>query len=274
MDEQVLIVSTPIGNLDDMTIRGVRALEQADVILCEDTRHSLKLLSHFGIRKKLVSYHKFNERERVDYILSLIDEEKKIALISDAGTPLISDPGSVLVEEMIRNGISFSVVPGANALLPALILSGLDSENFTFAGFLPKKASRKKTFLENYRELSQTLIFYSSPHELSENLSAMKEVFGNRKAAACREITKLHEETVRDDLDGLIRHFTEISPKGEFVIVVEGLREEEKTASFNELRKIFDERAENGERPKEIIKALSREYNVNKRELYSYIMTK
>ena len=274
MNEQVLIVSTPIGNLDDMTIRGLKALEEADVILCEDTRHSLKLLNHFNIKNRLVSYHKFNERERIDMILSLIDEGNKIALISDAGTPLVSDPGKILVDELIKNGISFSVVPGANALLPALILSGLSNESFTFAGFLPKKHSKKTAFLEEYKNAKSTLIFYSSPYELAENLKAIKEVLEDRKASVSREITKMHEETLRGSISVLIERVENENLKGEFVIVVEGAMDEEKTLSADELESVFTERTGKGEKPGAVIKDLAKTYGLNKRELYSKLMTK
>lgn len=274
MKEQVLIVSTPIGNLDDMSIRGIRALEEADVILCEDTRHSIKLLNHFNIKSRLVSYHKFNERERIDYILSLLSEGNRIALISDAGTPLVSDPGKILIDELISADIDFSVVPGANALLPALIMSGLDNEHFTFVGFLPKKAGKREEMLESFSSHRETLIFYCSPRELNQTLSDMKKVFGNRKAALVKEITKIHESTDRGTLEELIVLTGDKNLKGEYVIAVEGLRPEEKSIGMDELEKLFRERTENGERPKDVVKALSREYNMNRRELYSKLMTK
>ena len=275
MNDKVYIVSTPIGNLEDMTFRAVKVLKEVDVILCEDTRHSIKLLNHFEIKNKLISYHKFNEKERIDYILSLINEEKKIALISDAGTTLISDPGSILVKELIENNIKFTVVPGANALLPALILSGFNSEEFLFTGFLQKKYSRKEEKLKTLKDLDKTLIFYSSPYELKDLLKAINNVLGNRKVAISKEITKIHETTYRDEVINLIDIFeNEENIKGEFVVVVEGNKEEKKNLSMEETKEIFQKRVESGENPKDIIKNLAKENNLNKRELYNFLMKK
>lgn len=275
MNDKVYIVSTPIGNLEDMTFRAVKVLKEVDVILCEDTRHSIKLLNHFEIKNKLISYHKFNEKERIDYILSLINEEKKIALISDAGTPLISDPGSILVKELIENNIKFTVVPGANAVLPALILSGFNSEEFLFIGFLQKKYNKKEEKLKTLKDLDKTLIFYSSPYELKDLLKAINNVLGNRKVAISKEITKIHETTYRDEVINLIDIFeNEENIKGEFVVVVEGNKEEKKNLSMEETKEIFQKRVESGENPKDIIKNLAKENNLNKRELYNFLMKK
>ena len=275
MNDKVYIVSTPIGNLEDMTFRAVNVLKEVDVILCEDTRHSIKLLNHFEIKNKLISYHKFNEKERIDYILSLINEEKKIALISDAGTPLISDPGSILVKELIENNIKFTVVPGANALLPALILSGFNSEEFLFIGFLQKKYNKKEEKLKTLKDLDKTLIFYSSPYELKDLLKAINNVLGNRKVAISKEITKIHETTYRDEVINLIDIFeNEENIKGEFVVVVEGNKEEKKNLSMEETKEIFQKRVKSGENPKDIIKNLAKENNLNKRELYNFLMKK
>ena len=275
MEDKVFIVSTPIGNLDDMTFRAVKVLKDVDVILCEDTRHSIKLLNHFEIKNKLISYHKFNEKERIDYILSLINEEKKIALISDAGTPLISDPGSILVKELIKNNIKFTVVPGANALLPALILSGFNSEEFLFIGFLQKKNNKKEEQLQTLKDLDKTLIFYSSPYELKDLLKAINNVLGNRNVSISKEITKIHETTYTDKVLNLIDFFEgEENIKGEFVVVVEGNKEKKKTLSMEETKDIFLKRVEKGENPKDIIKNLAKENNLNKRELYNFLMKK
>jgi len=274
MEDRVYIVSTPIGNLDDMTFRGIKVLNDADLILCEDTRHSIKLLNHFNIKNKLISYHKFNEKERIDYILSLINEGKNIALISDAGTPLISDPGSILVKELIKHDIKFTVVPGANALLPALILSGFNSEEFLFIGFLPKKNSKKIDKLKTLKEIDKTLIFYSSPHELLDLLNSVYEVFENRNIAVSKEITKLHETTYRGTTKELIDEFRNIEIKGEFVVVIEGNKEKKVYLTKEEVKSVFDSMVENGDNPKEVIKKLAKENNLNKRELYNFLMKK
>lgn len=274
MDDKVYIVSTPIGNLEDMTFRAVKVLKEVNVILCEDTRHSIKLLNHFEIKNKLISYHKFNEKERINYILSLLNEDKKIALISDAGTPLISDPGSILVKELIANNIKFTVVPGANALLPALILSGFSSEEFLFIGFLPKKNSKKEEKLKTLKDLDKTLIFYSSPYELKDLLTAINNVLGKRKVAISKEITKIHETTYRGTAKELLEILNESEVKGEFVIVVEGNKETKELLTMEEIKPIFDEEVSKGNNPKEAIKKLAKENKINKRDLYNFLMKK
>ncbi|WP_290771323.1 16S rRNA (cytidine(1402)-2'-O)-methyltransferase [Anaerofustis sp.] len=274
MDDKVYIVSTPIGNLEDMTFRAVKVLKEVNVILCEDTRHSIKLLNHFEIKNKLISYHKFNEKERINYILSLLNEDKKIALISDAGTPLISDPGSILVKELIANNIKFTVVPGANALLPALILSGFSSEEFLFIGFLPKKNSKKEEKLKTLKDLDKTLIFYSSPYELEDLLTAINNVLGNRKVAISKEITKIHETTYRGTAKELLEMLNESEVKGEFVVVVEGNKETKELLTMEEIKPIFDEEVSKGNNPKEAIKKLAKENKINKRDLYNFLMKK
>ncbi|EDS71744.1 16S rRNA (cytidine(1402)-2'-O)-methyltransferase [Anaerofustis stercorihominis] len=274
MEDKVYIVSTPIGNLEDMTFRAIKVLKEVDVILCEDTRHSIKLLNHFEIKNKLISYHKFNEKERIDYILSLINENKTLALISDAGTPLISDPGNILVKELIENDIKFTVVPGANALLPALILSGFNSEEFLFIGFLPKKNNKKEEKLNTLKDFDKTLIFYSSPYELIDMIKAIDNVLGDRKTAISKEITKLHETTYRGTPKELIAMLNDMEIKGEFVIVVEGNKEEKKLLTKEEAKQIFDMEIQKGEHPKDLIKKLAKENNLNKRELYNYLMKK
>lgn len=274
MEDKVYIVSTPIGNLEDMTFRAVKVLKEVDVILCEDTRHSIKLLNHFEIKNKLISYHKFNEKERIDYILSLINENKTLALISDAGTPLISDPGNILVKELIENDIKFTVVPGANALLPALILSGFNSEEFLFIGFLPKKNNKKEEKLNTLKDFDKTLIFYSSPYELIDMINSIDNVLGDRKTSISKEITKLHETTYRGTPKELIAMLNDMEIKGEFVIVVEGNKEEKKLLTKEEAKQIFDMEIQKGGHPKDLIKKLAKENNLNKRELYNYLMKK
>lgn len=274
MDDKVYIVSTPIGNLEDMTFRAVKVLKEVDVILCEDTRHSIKLLNHFEIKNKLISYHKFNEKERINYILSLLNEDKKIALISDAGTPLISDPGSILIKELIENNIKFTVVPGANALLPALILSGFSSEEFLFIGFLPKKNNKKEEKLKTLKDLDKTLIFYSSPYELKDLLTAINNVLGKRKVAISKEITKIHETTYRGTAKELLEMLNESEVKGEFVVVVEGNKETKELLTMEEIKPIFDEEVSKGNNPKEAIKKLAKENKINKRDLYNFLMKK
>ena len=207
-------VSTPIGNLGDMTFRAVEVLRFVDYIACEDTRHSLPLLNKYEIKKPLVSYQKFNERECSEKIIALLKEGKSVAVISDAGTPLLSDPGAVLARELINSGEPFTAVPGANAVLPALVLSGLDSSRFAFVGFLPEKEGDAQKLLESYQYLPSTLVFYSAPHDLKKTFARLYKGFGARKAVAVKELTKLYEKrfefTLGEDCD--------IDERGEFVI--------------------------------------------------------
>lgn len=273
-EDKVFIVSTPIGNLEDISFRAIKVLKDVDIILCEDTRHSIKLLNHYEIKNKLVSYHKFNEKERIDYILSLIYDGKSIALISDAGTPLISDPGAVLVSQLIKNDINFSVIPGANALLPALILSGFNAENFMFIGFLPKKQSKKKEKLDTLKEIRASLIFYSSPYELLDFLNASLESLGDRNIAISKEITKIHETTYRGKISEVLSSFNDTQIKGEFVIVIQGCQTEKKVLSMDEAKNLFIIRKENGESPKELIKEIAKENDLNKRDFYNFVMKK
>ena len=198
------IVGTPIGNLKDISLRALEVLKSVDEIACEDTRHSLALLNAYQIKKSLSSCHKFNEKEAGEKLIEKLKEGKNIALISDAGMPVVSDPGNVLVNMLIENGLEFTVVPGACAFVSALILSGLDSSRFAFLGFMPEKSSQRTEFLERYKDLDMTLIFYSAPHDVKKDVESIYKVFGDRRAVTVREITKLHETVESFNLsDGL-----------------------------------------------------------------------
>ena len=216
------IVPTPVGNLEDMTLRAVRILREADLILAEDTRTSGILLKHFDIKNQLMSHHKFNEHGTSASIVERLKAGATIALISDAGTPGISDPGFFLVREAVNAGVEVQCLPGATAFVPAIVSSGLPCERFCFEGFLPQKKGRA-TRLEALKDEQRTMIFYESPYRVLKTLQQFAGCFGgDRRASACREISKIHEESVRGTLDELIAHFKETTPKGEFVIVVEG----------------------------------------------------
>lgn len=216
------IVPTPVGNLEDMTLRAVRILREADLILAEDTRTSGILLKHFDIKNQLMSHHKFNEHGTSAAIVERLKAGATIALISDAGTPGISDPGFFLVREAVNAGVEVQCLPGATAFVPALVSSGLPCERFCFEGFLPQKKGRA-TRLEALKDEQRTMIFYESPYRVLKTLQQLAEHLGSdRRASACREISKIHEESVRGTLDELTAHFKETAPKGEFVIVVEG----------------------------------------------------
>lgn len=216
------VVPTPVGNLEDMTLRAVRILKEADLVLAEDTRTSGILLKHFDIKNHLMSHHKFNEHGTSAAVVERLKAGAVVALISDAGTPGISDPGFFLVREAVNAGITVQCLPGPTAFVPALVSSGLPCDRFCFEGFLPQKKGRA-TRLESLKEETRTMIFYESPYRVLKTLEQFAEYFGSeRKVSACREISKIHEESVRGTLAEVISHFKETEPRGEFVIVVEG----------------------------------------------------
>ncbi len=219
---KLYLVPTPIGNLEDITLRAIKVLKEVDLILAEDTRTSGKLLKHFEINTPLQSHHMHNEHKQLDALVNKLKGETTIALISDAGTPAISDPGFLLTRACVENGIAVECLPGATAFVPALVNSGLPNDRFVFEGFLPLKKGRQ-TRLEQLAEESRTLVFYESPHKLLKTLTQFVEYFGaDRSASVSRELTKLYEETVRGTLSEVVEHFTNHPPKGEFVIVVGG----------------------------------------------------
>lgn len=219
---KLYVVPTPVGNLEDMTLRAIRVLKEVDLILAEDTRTSGILLKHFEIKNALQSYHKFNEHQVLESIITRLKAGENIALISDAGTPGISDPGFLVVRECVRNGIEVQCLPGATAFVPALVASGLPDERFCFEGFLPQKKGRM-TRLNSLAEETRTMIFYESPYRLVKTLTQFAELFGEeRQVSVCREISKIHEESVRGMLAEVIAHFTVAEPKGEIVIILAG----------------------------------------------------
>lgn len=216
------LVPTPVGNLEDITLRALRILKEADLVLAEDTRTSGMLLKHYEIKNQLVSHHKFNEHQTAESFAARMAAGEVMALISDAGTPAISDPGFMLVRACVARGVTVQCLPGATAFVPALVSSGLPCERFTFEGFLPQKKGRN-TRLESLKEETRTMIFYESPYRVVKTLGQFVETFGpERRCSASREISKLHEESVRGTLAEVLAHFTETEPRGEFVIVVEG----------------------------------------------------
>lgn len=216
------VIPTPVGNLEDMTFRAIRILKEADLVLAEDTRTSGILLKHFEIKKPMQSHHKFNEHKTVENVIQRIKGGETVALVSDAGTPGISDPGFLVVRECVRNGIEVQCLPGATAFVPALVASGLPCEKFCFEGFLPQKKGRQ-TRLKALAEEHRTMVFYESPYRLVKTLAQFAECFGaERQASVSREISKVHEETVRGSLAELTEHFTANEPRGEIVIVVAG----------------------------------------------------
>lgn len=227
MDGNLYLCATPIGNLEDITLRCIRILGEADIIAAEDTRHTIKLLNHFEIRKPLISYHEHNKLEKGREILEHLKSGKNIALVSDAGMPAISDPGEELVRLCIDNGIEIIPIPGPSASLTALIVSGLSTRRFCFEGFLPSNKKERKERLQKLSTEIRTIILYEAPHRLLDTLSDIMEQFGDRKISVSREITKKFEETVRADISEVINVFKERTVKGEFVLIIEGMNEKE-----------------------------------------------
>ncbi len=222
---KLYVIPTPIGNLEDMTFRAVNVLKSVDLILAEDTRTSGVLLKHFDIKTPMHSHHKFNEHKTVQQVVERIKSGQSVALISDAGTPAISDPGFLLVRACVESGVEVECLPGATAFVPALVASGLPNDRFCFEGFLPQKKGRQ-TKLNALKTEERTMIFYESPFRVLKTLTQLSETFGNeRKASVSREISKLYEETIRGTLSELVVHFTNVPPKGEFVIIVAGFEE-------------------------------------------------
>ncbi|MCB0485467.1 MAG: 16S rRNA (cytidine(1402)-2'-O)-methyltransferase [Flavobacteriaceae bacterium] len=222
---KLYIVPTPIGNLEDMTFRAIKVLKEVDFILAEDTRTSGKLLKHFEITTPMQSHHMHNEHKMVERIVEKLQSGQSIALISDAGTPAISDPGFLLTRACVQQGIEVECLPGATAFVPALVNSGLPNDRFVFEGFLPIKKGRQ-TRLQQLAEEERTMIFYESPHKLIKTLSQFMEYFGeDRQASVSRELTKLYEETIRGTLKEILTHFEQKLPKGEFVVIVEGRKQ-------------------------------------------------
>lgn len=260
------IVSTPIGNLDDITLRALETLKKVDFIACEDTEHSLKLLNYYGIKKSLISYWSEKEKVRAEEIINKIKSGHSVALITDAGTPGISDPGAVIIQRAIEENIEIIPVPGPTALITALSISGLSSEEFTFIGFLPvKQVQRRKKLLELSSE-KRTLVFYEAPHRILQSLHDMLEVLDDRRACIARELTKMFEEVLRGRLSELIEKLENSKIAGEYVIVVEGITETPQTV--DEALKEVKELMKKGKGRKEAVKIIAELYGLSKKELY------
>ena len=235
------IVPTPVGNMEDMTMRAVRVLKEADIILAEDTRTTGLLLKHFDIHNRLISHHKFNEHAATAGVVERLKSGENIALVSDAGTPGVSDPGFFLAREASREGITVQCLPGATACIPALVSSGLPCDRFCFEGFLPQKKGRASR-IEALRTEQRTMIFYESPYRMVKTLGQLAEAFGpDRRCSACREISKLHEESVRGTLAEVQAHFEQTEPRGEFVLVVEGCEPPKKEKKQSKYKKFSAE---------------------------------
>ena len=273
---KLYLVPTPIGNLKDITLRALETLQEADFIAAEDTRQTLKLLNHFEIKKSLISYHKFNEQVKSDKIIELLMDGKNVALVSDAGTPGISDPGSVIVQRCIEQMIDFEVLPGATAITTALVYSGLDTTKFIFRGFLPRENKDRKVVTDELMQSQETLIFYEAPHRLMDTLQFLLETFGDRKIAVCRELTKIYEEIYRGSISEALQHFEEKKPRGEFVLVLEGkrledIKEEQREAWINlSIEEHILKYINDGINKKDAIKLVAKERELPKSEVYKF----
>ena len=277
MSGKLYLVATPIGNLEDITLRALKVLKEVDIIAAEDTRHTLGLLNHFEISKPLISYYKQNESTKSEILVEKLKAGKNIAVVSDAGTPGISDPGEQIVKIAIENNIEIIPIPGACAMINALIASGMSTREFTFLGFLSAIKKERKDKLEEIKYETRTLIFYEAPHKLKATLEDMLEILGDRKIVLARELTKIHEEFIRGKISEIIENLNEV--KGEFVLIVEGNNESKKDIELKELNNLSLEEhykfyEEKGITKKEIIKQIAKDKGVNKNEIYQYFINK
>ena len=275
MNGVLYLVATPIGNLEDITLRAINILKEVDIIVAEDTRHTLKLLNHLEISKPMISYQRHSDEKRKIEIINKLLEGKNIALVTDAGTPCISDPGEEIVVEAIKNNINISPIPGACALICALISAGLDTSEFTFIGFLPMNNKNRGEKLKEIKYSKNTVIIYEAPHKLKETLSDLKEILENREIVLAHEITKIHESFERGTVQEILKKIDE--PKGEYVIVIEknkNLLNQEEDLNKLTLDEHYKYYEKLGLDNKEIIKQISKDRNVHKNEIYKYFITK
>ena len=271
------IVATPIGNLEDITLRAIRILKEVDIIAAEDTRHTLKLLNHLEITKPMISYHRHNENIKTDELIQQLLEGKNIALVSDAGTPIISDPGEEIVKVALENKIKVTPIPGPCAFITALIASGMDAKEFAFLGFLPLNKKNRKEKLIQIEKQEKTSILYEAPHKLMQTLEDLVDITKQRKIVLARELTKIHEEYISGTAKELLNKIKE--PKGEYVIIIEKNEKTEMQEKKEMLNKLTLEEhyhyyEKTGFHKKEIIKQIAKDRNVNKNEIYQKFMNK
>lgn len=270
MSGTLYLVATPIGNLEDITFRAINILKQVDIIAAEDTRQTLKLLNHYEISKPLISYHRHNEEVKVESLIQKLKDGNNIALVSDAGTPVISDPGEIIVKEAIKEEINIVPIPGACALINALITSGLDTKEFCFYGFLSLNKKIRKNKLEEIKKENKTIILYEAPHKLLSTLKDLEKILGNRKIVIARELTKIHEEFLRGTVPEILEKYPE--PRGEHIIIIEGNSKKENDEeniindmSVNDMYKLYEKE---GLSKNEIIKKIAKNKGVSKNEIY------
>ncbi|RKW34711.1 MAG: 16S rRNA (cytidine(1402)-2'-O)-methyltransferase [Lachnospiraceae bacterium] len=280
MAGKIYLVATPIGNLSDISMRAIETLKNADIIACEDTRNTIRLLNHFEIKGHLTSYHEYNKIDKAYELCEKVKEGKNIAFVSDAGMPAISDPGYELVDIAYKEGVEVTVVPGASAVVSALAISGISSRRFAFEGFLPADKNEKKEILTELSQESRTLILYEAPHRLLKTLKELFEYMGNRNIAIVREITKLHEEVLRGKLADIIADYEseKIAIRGEYVLVIEGKslleKREERQKSFEEIsiREHYEKYIAEGMDKKEAMKAVAKDRGIQKRDVYKELL--
>ncbi|EKE02407.1 MAG: hypothetical protein ACD_20C00391G0001 [uncultured bacterium] len=264
------ICPTPIGNLEDITLRALRILKEVDFIACEDTRVTIKLLNHYNISTKLISYHKFSEKQKGEYIINLLKEGNNVALVSDAGTPLISDPGFELIKLAYENQIKVEPLPGASALMTAISASYLETPHFAFFGFLPRAKKDKETLLTKYQEIN--IAIYEAPSRLVKTLEELLDIFGNKMATIARELTKIYEEIRKDTLENHIKYYTDHPPKGEIVVIIEGEKKEETFIEQTEILDKIKSLQKEGYSSKDISKIISLFTPYSKSQVYDLVI--
>ena len=280
MAGKIYLVATPIGNLSDISMRAIETLKNVDIIACEDTRNTIRLLNHFEIKGHLTSYHEYNKIDKAYELCEKVKEGNNIAFVSDAGMPAISDPGDELVDIAYKEGLEVTVVPGASAVVSALAISGISSRRFAFEGFLPADKNEKKEILTELSQESRTLILYEAPHRLLKTLKELFEYMGDRNIAIVREITKLHEEVLRGKLADIIADYEseKIAIRGEYVLVIEGKslleKREERQKSFEEIsiREHYEKYIAEGMDKKEAMKAVAKDRGIQKRDVYKELL--
>jgi 16S rRNA (cytidine1402-2'-O)-methyltransferase len=276
MTGTLYLVSTPIGNLEDITLRAIRTLKEVDLIAAEDTRHTIKLLNHFGISKSMTSFFRHNESQKGEYIVNKLLAGENIALVSDAGTPGISDPGEELAAMAIAKGITVSPIPGPVAAISGIIVSGLPTGRFTFEGFLPINKRIRKERLDSLKDEVRTMVFYEAPHKLIHTLKDFYGAFGNRKVVLARELTKMFEDVIRTSLQDAIRIYEENDPRGEFVVIVDGCPENTGDSNFDwdglSVKQHVQAYIELGLDQKEAMKKTAKERNINKKDVYKELI--
>lgn len=278
MEGILYLCATPIGNLEDITLRVLRILKEVDLIAAEDTRNSIKLLNHFDIKTPMTSYHEYNKIEKADYLINILKQGKDIALVTDAGTPGISDPGEELVRKCIESGIRVTSVPGPAACITALIMSGLSARRFAFEAFLPRNKKERKQIFDELKKETRTIVMYEAPHHLQDTLKEISLELGNRKMSLCKELTKKHEHVEQMSVDEFIDKFEKESPRGEYVLVIEGLSleqiEQERREGWKEIsiNDHMDKYISEGLSRKEAMKAVAKDRGISKRDVYKYCL--